>query len=348
MNRSLNDPIPVFVLTGFLGSGKTTLLKSLLVHPGMRDTAVVINELGEVGLDHLLVREVTEEVVLLGSGCVCCAMRDDLVSALRELRSLREAGSIPPFGRVVVETTGLADPAPLVQTLIGERSLHGDYRLANLVTTIDAVLGESELDAHMEAVKQAALADRLVLTKLDLAMPPRIEPLRERLRALNPAAELVDSAPGRFPAPEQLFDATGFDLRAKPRAARVWLKEEAYLAQRPHHRHRDSERHDERVAAFCIRLAEPVEWTPFLEWLELLLASRGESLLRVKGLVNVGGKTRPVVIQGVQHIFYPPVELPDWPDADRTTRIVFITRDLTRSAVETSLKQVLGDSLALA
>lgn len=342
------SPIPVFVLTGFLGSGKTTLLKSLLAHPGMSDTAVVINELGEVGLDHLLVREVTEEVVLLGSGCLCCAMRDDLVSSLRELWSLREAGSIPRFARVVVETTGLADPAPLVQTLIGERSLHGGYRLASLVATVDAVLGESELDAHMEAVKQAAIADRLVLTKTDLATPSQIESLRDRLRALNPAADLLVSAPGRFPGPEQLFDATGFGLHAKTQAVRAWINEEAYLMQDPRHRHRGLERHDERVAAFCIRINEPLEWTPFLEWLELLLASRGENLLRLKGLVNFNGKRGPVVIQGVQHIFYPPAELRDWPDEDRSTRIVFITRDLTRNAVETSLRQVLGASTTLA
>jgi G3E family GTPase len=342
------NPLPVFVLTGFLGSGKTTLLKSLLAHSGMRDTVVVINELGEVGLDHLLVREVTEEVVLLGSGCLCCAMRDDLVSSLRELWSLRQSGSIPPFARVVVETTGLADPAPLVQTLVGERSLQGDYRLAALITTIDAVLGESELDTHMEAVKQAAIADCLVMTKTDLAAPSRIEPLRERLRALNPAAAPVSSAPGRFPGPEQLFGATGFDLQGKAQAVRTWLNEEAYLLQHPRHRQRGHGRHDHRVAAFCIRIIEPLEGAPFLEWLELLLASRGENLLRVKGLVNFAGKRGPAVIQGVQHIFYPPAALEDWPDEDRSTRIVFITRDLTRAAVETSLRQVLGDSIALA
>lgn len=339
--------IPVFLLTGFLGSGKTTLLKSLLAHPGMSDTVVVINELGEVGLDHLLVREVTEEVVLLGSGCLCCAMRDDLVSSLLELGSLRKAGTILPFARVVVETTGLADPAPLVQTLIGERGLQGDYRLASLVATVDGVLGETQLDAHMEAVKQAALADRLVLSKTDLATPTGIESLRDRLRALNPAADLLASAPGDFPGPELLFDVTGFDLRAKASAAREWINDEAYRMRDPGNRHRDLERHDDRVAAFCIRMAEPLEWGPFLEWLELLLASRGENLLRIKGLVNFAGKAGPVVVQGVQHVFYPPAELRDWPDEDRSTRIVFITRDFTRTAVETSLRQVLGE-IALA
>lgn len=344
----MSRPAPVFVLTGFLGSGKTTLLRSLLAHPGMRDTAVIVNELGEVGLDHLLVREVTEEVVLLGSGCLCCAMRDDLVSALRELTSLKEAGSVPPYARVVVETTGLADPAPLVQTLIGEQSLQSDYRLATLVATIDAVLGEGELDAHFESVKQAAIADRLVLTKTDLVAPSRTDALHARLSALNPAAEMLASAPGRFPAPAQLFAAADFDVHKKADAVRIWLKEEAYRLDPANSRERHSPRHDERVAAFCIRIREPLEWTPFLEWLELLLASRGEQLLRVKGIVNFARRTRPCVIQGVQHMFHPPVELEAWPDHDRTTRLVFITRDLTRGAVETSLRQVLGETVVLA
>lgn len=335
-------PIPVFVLTGFLGSGKTTLLKSLLAHPGMNDTAVVVNEFGEVGLDHFLVREVTEEVVLLGSGCVCCTVRDDLISTLQELRLLRTSGSIPPFARVVVETSGLADPAPIVQSLIGERTLLGHCRLAGLVATVDGVFGDGQLDAHMEAVKQAAIADRLVLTKTDLAQPQQLEALRARLRLLNPGGHLIDSAAARFPGPELLFDLSGFDISAKPEAVRTWIDEDAYRRHPLRRGHHDANRHDDRISTFLVRIAEPVAWPSFLAWLELLLASRGESLLRVKGLVNVAGKPRPVVIQGVQHMFYPPTELEAWPDADRSTRIVFITRDLTRAAVETSMKQVLA------
>ena len=340
------SPIPVFVLTGFLGSGKTTLLQSLLAHPGMRDTAVVVNEFGEVGLDHLLIRKIAEEVVLLGSGCLCCSVRDDLVSTLRELLSMRESGSLPNFARVVVETTGLADPAPIVQTLIGERTLLGHCRLAGLVATVDGVFGDGQLDDHMEAVKQAAVADRLVLTKTDLAGAPELAALRARLRQLNPGGRLIDSAAGRFPGPELLFDLSGFDISAKPEAVRTWIAEDAYRRHPPRHGHQDANRHDDRISTFLVRIAEPVAWPSFLAWLELLLASRGESLLRVKGLVNVAGKPRPVMIQGVQHIFYPPTELEAWPDADRSTRIVFITRDLTRAAVETSLKQVLGAASA--
>lgn len=338
--------IPVFVLTGFLGSGKTTLLASLLAHPGMSDTAVVINELGEVALDHLLVREVTEEVVLLGSGCVCCTVRDDLVSTLQELHSMREAGSIPPFSRVVVETTGLADPAPIVQTLIGTDRLRGSFRLTGLVSTIDAVFGGRQLDEHSEALKQAAIADELVITKTDAAEPRQLEALRTRLKTLNPGAALIESSPGAYPAPNLLFDVAGFHLDAKPEAVKRWIHDELHHPLESGHAD-SGHRHDTRVATFCIRIAEPLEWARVLEWLELLLASRGESLLRMKGLLNVAGKRNPTVIQGVQHILYPPGELSAWPDADRSTRIVFIARDLTRTAVETSLRQVLGASVTL-
>jgi G3E family GTPase len=337
---------PVYVLTGFLGSGKTTLLASLLAHPGMGDTAVVINELGEVALDHLLVRQVTDEVMLLGSGCVCCTVRDDLVSTLQELGRLREAGSIPPFSRVVVETTGLADPAPIVQALMGTGRLRGAFRLTGLLATVDAVLGERELDEHAEALKQAAIADCLVITKTDAAPADAVARLRARLAALNPSAALVESAPGTFPGPDRLFGAAGFQLDAKPEAVQRWIRDEATDGDetgRAHHAHR----HDERVGSFSIRIAEPLEWTRVLEWLELLLAARGESVLRVKGLINVAGHAKPTVIQGVQHIVYPPAELEAWPDADRSTRLVFVTRDLTRGAVETSLRQALGTALTL-
>ncbi|MCW5603037.1 MAG: GTP-binding protein, partial [Burkholderiales bacterium] len=202
----MQNRIPVFVLTGFLGSGKTTLLKSLLQHHEMRDTAVVINEFGEIGLDHFLVREVTEEVVLLSSGCVCCTVRDDLASTLQELLAMSRAGKIPAFARVVVETTGLADPAPIIQTLIGNRDLAADYRLAGLTATVDSVLGGRQLDTHAEAAKQAAISDCLVLTKTDLADASGLEALRLRLRRLNPGGRLVESRAGDFPAPDRLFD----------------------------------------------------------------------------------------------------------------------------------------------
>lgn len=336
--------IPVFVLTGFLGSGKTTLLKSLLAHPDMQDTAVIVNEFGEVGLDHLLVREVTDEIVLLGSGCLCCTVRDDLVSTLRELQAMRETGAIPAFSRVVIETTGLADPAPILQTLLHDRGVNAYYALAGLVATADALFGARELDEHEEAVKQVALADRLVLTKTDLAPAPQTHTLRARLHALNPAVRLLESAPDSLPGPALLFELGG--VERDPSAVRAWINAEAF----PHGQHAREEphRHDERIATFCLRIARPLSWAVVLEWLELLLASRGECLLRIKGLMNVAGRSGPIVIQGVQHMLYPPSELAAWPDADQSTRLVFITRDLTRNAVETSLKQVLGTDVAIA
>ena len=337
------NPTPVFVLTGFLGSGKTTLLKSLLMHAGMSDTAVIINEFGEVGIDHFLVREVTEEVLLLGSGCVCCTVRDDLASTLQELRAMREAGTIPPFARVVIETTGLADPTPIVQMLIGNRDLSERYRMTGLTATIDSVFGWGQLDAHMEAVKQAAIADCLVLTKTDLADAPQLQALCSRLRQLNPGGRMIESAANGFPTPDQLFDPIGSFYRAA--SATMLLRrfdDEAGHGHPPRDTHGHESRHDRRISTFVVRIDKPVEWTLIGEWLELLLASRGESLLRIKGLVNVAGKQRPVVIQCVQHMVYPPTELENWPDADHSTRLVFITRDLTRMAVTNSLRQVLG------
>jgi G3E family GTPase len=341
----MTEPIPVFVLTGFLGSGKTTLLKSLLADREMQDTAVIVNEFGEVGLDHLLVREVTDEIVLLGSGCVCCTVRDDLVSTLSELHALRETGEITRFSRVVVETTGLADPAPILTTLMEGRGLAGRYALCGLIATVDAMFGAGQLDAHEEARKQAALAERLILTKTDLAAPETSQVLRDRLHALNPAASVVESTPRTLPGARLLLGLENIRGRPAPRAVNEWINAEAYVPVGTRDR---KPNHDERIATFCIRIVEPLAWEAVIEWLELLLASRGESVLRMKGLLHVAGKRGPLVMQGVQHILYPPLELARWPDDDRSTRLVFITRDLTRSAVETSLRQVLGANVAIA
>ncbi|CAA7617262.1 putative GTPase [Candidatus Terasakiella magnetica] len=336
--------IPVTVLTGFLGSGKTTALNHLLAQPGLSDTAVLINEFGAVGLDHLLVRTIAEDVVLLQSGCLCCTVRGDLVDGMRDLFIKRVKGEIPEFNRVMIETTGLADPAPIIHTLMTDPLIASRYKLDGIVATVDAVNGGRTLDAQVEAVKQVAVADRLILTKADIADPTQVEVLRARLRRLNPAAPIITAAMGRI-EPEQILDSGLFNKDSKiPDVAR-WLNEEAYRAhQNAHHDHHhpDLNRHDSHIQAFVFTAEQPVSWTSLAFALELMISSKGENLLRIKGIVNALESDLPLAIHGVQHVFHPPAPLPAWPDNDHRTRIVFITRDISRQAVEELLQGVLS------
>ncbi len=340
------DRLPVSLITGFLGSGKTTVLNHLLRHPDMADSAVVINEFGEIALDHLLVAAVEGEVAVMASGCVCCTVRSDLEETLRTLLVRRDRGEVPAFSRVLVETTGLADPAPIVQLFLNNPLLSHFLRLDAIVTTVDAVNGARQLDEHEEAVKQAALADRLLLTKTDLAETGAYEGLRERLRRLNPGAAILCVSHGDI-APNQLFGAALFDPARKTPDVRRWLQEEAYAGHahdHPHdhegegtHGHHDHEsRHDARIRAFCLTFAEPLDWNAVSLWLAGLRMLRGQDLLRVKGILNLTGEAAPVAIHGVHHVFHPPVALDRWPDEDRRSRIVFITRDIDRAALEAS------------
>ena len=325
---------PVLVVTGFLGSGKTTLLNRLLRHPALGDAAVLVNEFGEVGIDHQLVETVDESTVLLSSGCLCCTIRDDLKQAVLEIHDKRARGVVPPFGRVIVETTGLADPAPILATFMNDVSLRHLYRLAAVVATVDAVNGRAHLDRQEESVKQAAVADRLVLTKTDIADPAEAGALRGRLARLNPSAEILVAGHGAAEA-EPLLRADVYDPAAKGREVLRWIEAEA---ARPAagHRH-DANRHDARIHSFCLVHDEPVDWTAFGIWLTLLLHTHGGDVLRVKGLLNVAGADTPVVINGVQHVVHPPVHLDAWPDADRRSRVVFIVRGLERARIEESL-----------
>ena len=344
MSRAgLDSRVPIHVLTGFLGSGKTTLLRHLLADPDLSDTAVVINEFGEAGLDHLLVREVAEDVVLLSSGCLCCSVRDDLVSTLAELNALMRTGDIPAFSRVVVETTGMADPAPIMQAVLSEKSLTPWFRLGQVITTVDAVNGDQTLIRHREAQQQLAAADRVILTKSDLVDESACAVLLEKLRATNPGATFATASKGRLPA-LAVFDESEAQWR-RPRSLLPMAASDRAAGDAPLGPLMSS--HDEAIRTFTVQLERPVEWSVFVDWLELLLANRGDSILRVKGLLGVTDDERPVVVQGVQHVLYPLDRLPSWPDGTASPGwIVFIARDLTARAIENSLRSVYEPSPA--
>ena len=373
------SPVPVTILTGFLGSGKTTLLRNLLGRPELARTAVIVNEFGEIGLDHLLVADAQEDIVELNSGCLCCTVRGDLIETLGRLEQRRSADGKEAFDRIVVETTGLADPAPIIHTLTTHERLAANYRLDGVVTVVDAANGAGTLDRHEESVKQAAMADRLVLSKTDLPEgQAERQAIEARLRGLNPAADIIVGGPDQV-TPKQLFDAGLYDPSRKAPDVARWLREEAYAAgpgDDSHHDHHhaghdhgdhdhahdhgdhdhgghdhshDPNRHDDRIQAYCVVREEAISSAAFSLFVEILTMNRGPDLLRVKGIVKLAeDPDRPAVVHGVQHIFHPPVWLDAWPDDDRRTKLVFITRDIPRAWIDRLLDALSEDKPALA
>lgn len=317
--------IPATILTGFLGSGKTTLLNRLLSHEGMANTAVIVNEFGEIGLDHLLVETPDESMVLMDSGCLCCTILGDLVQTLQTLLAKRMTGAVPAFERVVIETTGLANPAPILQSLIADPDITAYYRLDSVVAVVDAVNGSGQFDTHFESVKQAAVADRIVISKTDLAPQGAISALVQRVGEINPGAAIHQAVMGDI-EPGQLF---GADLVvAERRDVGAWLGPDT---PEDHHTHSG---HD-GIRTFTVTRDGPVEPAGLELWLDLLSSYRGPNLLRVKGLLNVAGE--PVVVHAVQHLFHPPLTLEAWPDGDRQSRIVFITHGIGREEIDATL-----------
>jgi len=372
-----SKPIPVTLLTGFLGSGKTTVLNHLVRQPELADTLVIINEFGEMALDHLLVAHSIENLVMeMSSGCLCCTIRGDLVKTLRDITWRFSRNGQRQFRRVLIETTGLADPAPIIHTLMTHPQIAPKYRLDGIVATIDLATGSDTLDQHMEAIKQAAVADALLVTKSDLATDEQRDALLSRLDGINPAAPRWEVRNGVI-APDRVLDFGLFSADGKTPDVERWLREEAYAESSPHghahhdhghdpdyhdhdhkhvhshghHHHHDVNRHDDHIRAFCFAVDDPIPEDMLAAWLDVLMSFVGPNILRVKGILNVEGQDVPIVIHGVQHIFHPPVPLPAWPGEDRRSRLVFITQDVGREVVEATfqaLSQVLPQAKEVA
>ena len=324
------ERVPVSLLTGFLGSGKTTLLNTLLKAPEFANTAVIVNEFGAIGLDHYLVEKGSDNVVLLEAGCLCCTIADSLDETLADLHSRKVRGVIPPFARVIIETTGLADPAPILNTLLGHRLVTDYYRLDAVIVTVDAQHALAEMTAQQEVVKQIAVADRLVVTKLDVA--PAASDLFARLEQLNPRAEIVESRHGDAAL------AAFASLERHRVAVDVAPHDATHHGHAHHHAEaNDVNRHDARVRAHCFVIDEPISWAGIAAWWRIVSGAFGDRLLRTKGIVRIADSDEIVFLQGVQRVFHRPERLAGWPDTDHRSRLVCITRDVDESELRATL-----------
>jgi G3E family GTPase len=330
MSDARANRCPVTVIGGFLGSGKTTLLRRVLADEGSKGIAVVINEFGEVALDHHLVRQVGEQTVLVSGGCVCCNRRDDLVRVMRDLLDLDERGQIRKLRRVLIETSGLADPAPILFTLVTDPVLQHHFFVDSIMATVDAVNGQLQLDLHEESRKQATVADQLVLTKVDMAEPDELEKLVHRLRTINPMARITSAVFGEVAEGRLFGDCNGVGARipAQPTC-------ELHLS--------NGNSPPAETRSLSLSFHQPLDWVAFTIWLSMLLHARGEDVLRVKGLINAR-EVGAVVLNGVQHVLHPPEHLERWPAEDESSRLVFITRKLDPQSIVRSLNafQCLG------
>lgn len=348
MINAVKNPIPVTVITGFLGSGKTTLLNRLLKDPDLSDTAVIINEFGEVSIDHLLVEKANEDIIELADGCVCCTVRGELVDTLAELIERLQTGRIKSLKRVVIETTGLADPAPVLQSVMGHPVLMQVFRLDGVLTTIDAVNAMATLDQFEEAAKQVAMADRIIITKSDLVEDKAAEEaLIFRLKQLNPGAEIIYANDQRAGV-ASLFECGLYNPETKTADVRRWLQADAYdngndthahictdACDHHHHEHDHHHSHHQAIRSFSLVYNdEPIPFSAFEMFVDLLRSAHGEKILRMKAIVQLAeDPERPLVLHGVQRIFHPPARLPQWPDGARETRLVMIVKDLSEDYV---------------
>lgn len=340
--EQLGAPVPVHVLTGFLGSGKTTILRHLLAAPELAKAAVVINEFGETGLDHLLVGKVDDTTVLLENGCLCCSLRDDLAHTLRQLFVRRASGELPAFDRIVIETTGLAEPGSVARCLLQDQLLADCCRLGGMAATLDAVNGSASLAAYTEARRQLAAADRILLTKTDIAMPEAAAQAMRDARALNPSAPISVVTHGAVEV-GALFSGALYDRERGVADLRSWLAADCVEGTCGHAQHAashgqpsatDAHALHETIHAFCLTFETPHEWRELGAAFQRLFATHGVRLLRVKGILAVAGRERPVVVHAMQGLVHPPVELDAWPDADRRSRLVFIADGVDRDAIE--------------